>query len=157
MKHLILTLAILTSSAAFAGPEEHINAQVCYELQLEEGQVPSKNVPDSVCVETLLIDLNTEEIEVYSYFQKQLVEDMTVTSLLRKNEDYYSFKSSKTLVNNWNAGCGDGENTVLFINGLTDNYGLADVNYLDIFVTSEVANDTCHSTPAKVVYKYIAR
>ena len=74
--------------------------------------------------------------------------------LLRKNEDFYWFKSSAVLLNSWNSGCGDGEKTELLISGLVDFRRARNAADLTISVNSEQTIDTCHSRPALTTYCY---
>ncbi len=45
---------------AFAGPEEHLSAQVCYRVQLKVGQQLPQSVPSEICLESLNINTATQ-------------------------------------------------------------------------------------------------
>lgn len=151
---LILSLFIYAASAvALAGPEDHIAAQVCYDIQKTQ-YVPT-NVPSQICLETLDINPMNNTISIYSYFYPKFYTNVKLTSLIRITEDNYSFKAESVLFNEWNSGCGDGETVTMHISGLTDFNGSGDISALKISVEQDFTNDTCHSEPQTTVFKYV--
>jgi hypothetical protein len=127
----ILSLLILTAGFnVFAGPEDHIQNQSCYDLENPADLQISANVPTEVCLEALLVDLSDESISVYSYFMQSLFSTLKLNKLNRHNEDYFKFKSVAFIAMD------QSEPAELTISGTVDNYGQANVNYLDISVRS---------------------
>ena len=116
-KLLIAIATVLVSSISFAGPEEHKDAQTCF--------VPEKQViyaPERVCIETVNVDLTTDKITVYSYFNYKLTEGFVLTNLVRKNEDWFRFKALNNI----------SQFQTLELNGLVNNWGEADFYYLTL-------------------------
>lgn len=154
MKLFLPLLMIFSTNALMAGPEDHISAQVCY--RLDDTKNTPANVPSEICLESLQVDPIASTIYVYSYFYPSLYKELKVDSLIRQNEDFYSFKSSNVLHNEWQSGCGSGERVELFISGAVDFNGEGDINKLNIRVEQQTTNDTCHSHPQKTVFKYVS-
>jgi hypothetical protein len=155
MKSLFLLVTLLSVSA-FAGPEDHIFNQTCYDLVKTEGQVLNKSVPEEICLETLNIDLSRETIAIESYFQAGYYSKMKVTYLARKNEDYYAFRARNNLKYDW-ISCGTGETVALELRGLVSNYGEGFVDQLEVFVETENTYDSCHSESEINYYNYKLR
>ena len=152
MKSILFTSVLLLSSLVFAGPEDHIQNQICYNLK--NPAVKIDQVPGQICLEQISLDLQAEKIYIYSYFQGSLYQNVQLDYLARKNEDFYSFRSSSVFHKEWNSGCGDGLLLTVKIQGKSDNYGEVEPQYLDISVEQELTNDTCHSKAQKTVYEY---
>ncbi|MBY0517152.1 MAG: hypothetical protein K2P81_09600 [Bacteriovoracaceae bacterium] len=74
---------------------------------------------------------------------------LSTNTFSRHNEERFVFKASAVLINRWDSGCGEGTLTRLHIQGTNDNYGYVDPSYLDITVSYQVTNDTCHSKPTE--------
>ena len=149
MKALIALSVLALSFAAQAGPEEHKQSQTCYYVVAEESSELNDGVPTEVCLETLNVDTSTESISVYSYFNSDLFKNLKLTSLTRKNEDAYSFKSVSALKDGLNE-------TKLFINGQVNNYGESDVTYLDIKVEQVIKKIYVETPYVKNTYQYRA-
>lgn len=116
-KLLVLISTVFLSTIALAGPEEHRDAQTCY--------VPEKQViyaPERVCIETVSVDLESEKINVYSYFNYKLTEGFTLVSLSRKNEEWFRFKALNNI----------SQFQTLELVGFTDNFGTADLHNLTL-------------------------
>ena len=134
MKIIFTLVTVLMSLAAFAGPEEHISNQTCYHLVKQEKQFVPADVPAQICLEALTIDTAKENVYVDSYFQAGLFTNLKVTSLVRKNEDFFNFKTEALLKNESESVCGKDERIYLVLNGLLDNYGSADMSNLQVSV-----------------------
>ncbi len=157
MKSVGILVTALVSLNVFAGPEEHKEAQTCYALKAQEGVYVSAEVPLEICLETLEINPMTQQISAYSYFQPQLFANLTVTSLVRKNEDTYSFKASSLLLDRWESGCGEGHTVEMKISGETDFLGKGNPQALEVSVDEVTLNDVCHSHPQYEHFTYEAR
>lgn len=153
LKKTLLTIALTAAQFAWAGPEDHIQNQICYNLKPGQTQA-SAELPLQVCIEEISMDLSTETVSIYSYFQRSLFENIQVDYLARKNEDYFSVRTSSEFYKNWNSGCGDGLTLTVKVNGLSDNWGVMDPQNLTVIVEQEMTNDTCHSKPQKTVFVY---
>ncbi|MEQ1723550.1 MAG: hypothetical protein ABL930_10270 [Pseudobdellovibrio sp.] len=155
MKLILSLFVVLSGLTAFAGPEDHIAAQVCYQLQ--NAKNAPKDIPQEVCLETLNVYPQDNTINIYSYFYPNLFKDMTLSSLIRNTEDTYKFKAESVLRNEWQSGCGDGNKITLFIDGQTDfnGDGQNELGNLKIRIEQDQTNDTCHSEPQTTVYKYV--
>jgi hypothetical protein len=149
MKILIGLSILILSIAAHAGPEEHIQAQTCYYVVAEESSRLNDGVPTEICLETLDVDTSTETISVFSYFNANLFKNLKLTSVSRKNEDTYSFKSVSAIEDSLNQ-------TKLFVNGQVNNYGESDVNFLEIKVEQIVKKINVESPNEINTYKYRA-
>lgn len=154
MKSLLGTLVILCSLQSFAGPEEHIAAQTCY---VPSNQAMKATIPQRVCLEEIFVssvDGAVPALNIYSYFSREYFQDMTLTYLARHNEDSYSFRGSKILLQNWESGCGSAEKVTLEVSGRVDNDGLGLASAVDVSVKYETTNDTCHSKAQVNIYEY---
>lgn len=152
-KFLVLFVSFV-SLQSFAGPEEHIANQICYNLVTVAGEYVPNTIPKSVCIEKVTVDTDKSQIYIESYFQQNLFNGMKLFSLVRKNEDFYNFYGNNTLFNKWDTGCGDGETVELKVMGLVDNYGAVDVSALNVQALRVFSNDTCHSQPWSTEYQY---
>jgi hypothetical protein len=159
MKWIAILAVTMFSFHLSAGPEEHKAAQTCYVLDAEQAGEADAEIPLEICLETLNIDVTTHanDISVYSYFQPQLFQGLKVTSLIRQNEDQYTFKASNILLDRWESGCGEGQTVELTISGLTDFLGTGDVTRLEVSVTETTLHDVCHSHPQTTKFIYQAR
>jgi hypothetical protein len=147
MKALIALSVLVLSITAHAGPEEHKQDQTCYYIVAEESSQLNDGIPTEICLETLNVDTSAETISVYSYFDANLFKNLKLTSVTRKNEDAYSFKSVSAIEDGLNQ-------TKLFVNGQVNNYGESDVTYLEIKV-EQVVKKTYVETPyVKNTYQY---
>jgi hypothetical protein len=149
MKILIALSVLILSIAAHAGPEEHKQAQTCYYVVAEESSQLNDGVPTEICLETLNVDTSAETISVYSYFNANLFKNLKLTSVTRKNEDAFSFKSVSAIEDGFNQ-------TKLFVSGKVNNNGEADVNYLDIKVEQIVKKIYVETPYVLNTFKYRA-
>lgn len=154
MKAILASIVLFTAFNVFAGPEDHLANQTCYRINAKQTSLVSSNIPQQICLENLSVNNEGTEISVYSYFDASLFKNLKLTYFERRNENGYSFRSEATLFREFDPGCGYSENIILKIKGQTDNDHVADVNYLDITVTQDVTNDTCHSTPQQTIFTY---
>jgi len=154
LKKVLFVFVLGVSQFLMAGPEDHIQNQICYNLKNPELAQNQPQLPLQVCVEEISMDLSTETVSIYSYFQRSLFENIQVDYLARKNEDYFSVRTSSVFYNQWNSGCGDGQKLTVKVNGLSDNWGVMDPQNLVVTVEQEITNDTCHSKPQKTIYQY---
>lgn len=153
MKSFFSALVLFSSLTASAGPEEHLAQLVCYNAA-PAALATSKNIPDSVCLESLYIDTATEQITAENYFDKKLLKNLKISHLTRHNEDYFSFVATTTAFSVWNSGCGDGEQVQLQVSGTVDNYGYVNPSDLTVKAVQTYTNDTCHSQPQTQVFDY---
>lgn len=154
MKTFTSMVLVLISAVAFAGPEDHIQAQKCYNLVVAKGEVVSAHVPTQICLESVTLDTGTGQVDIYSYFQPLLYKNLKTDSLIRHTEDRYKYKVSSVVYQDEGAVCSASENVSLEIAGETDFTGYGDIDYLDIQVRHETLRDSCHSYPEEVIYKY---
>ena len=155
MKLILSLFFVLSGLSAFAGPEDSISAQVCYQLQ--NAKNAPKEIPQEVCLETLNIYPQYNTINIYSYFYPNLFKGMKLNSLIRNTEDSYKFKAENVLLEEWDFGCGEGNKITLFVDGKTDfnGNGQNELGQLDISIEQDFTNDTCHTRPQTTVYKYV--
>jgi hypothetical protein len=153
MKTVLFALISAVSIAAFAGPEEHNAAQVCYHLQ-PGSQVLVPQTPEQICLEEVSVDLEKAQINVYSYFTPYLYKDLQVTYLARHNENGFSFRSEAVLQKQTAVGCDSGSESVLKIQGRTGNDGEVEPQNLEITIEQSATSDNCHSRGAKSVLTY---
>jgi len=81
---------------------------------------------------------------------------MKVSSYIYKTEDRVSFSAEKRIHNVWEAGCGDGLDVYLEIEGESDITQSPTIDPKSLKVTLEVyeTNDTCHSHPQETTIEY---
>jgi hypothetical protein len=131
MKMMTGLFILVSSIQAFAGPEEHLAAQVCYVANSAQASIAE------ICLETVSVDVSENKIAIYSYFQQNqnLFNDMKVNYLARKNEDFYNFRASNILK-------ADSCTATLNINGQVDNYGDVNTSYLEISMNESCGKDS---------------
>ena len=155
MKKLLMSVLVLTTINVFAGPEDHIQNQVCYRMKAEQIQFASIYTPKEVCIENLTVDTNSDKVYVESYFMPELFKNLKVTSVVRKNEDFFRFSALNKLADQAQVATNQSVNVDLTISGLVDNDGIADINYLNVSVkqkTETYPDDTITET---IVFDYI--
>lgn len=153
MKTVLITLLSILSLNAFAGPEEHIAAQVCYELD----SVSANGAPSEICLEEASLNLENSSISIYSYFMPYLYKDLSLNYLARRNENGYRFRSSAILEKQTDAMCGAAQESVLKISGISDNDGIVDISFLEITIEQSYTPDTCHSRPQVSILRYVLK
>ncbi len=154
MKSFFIALVLFTSAHAFAGPEEHIEMQVCYHLNNEQASVATDSVPKVVCIETLTIGENGTSVAAYSYFMNSLYTNIQLDYYARHNENGFSFRTSSQLKNSLETNCGPGEAITLHVNGRADNDNFVEINHLDISVERLATANSCQSAAQKTVFTY---
>lgn len=163
MKMLLMLSVLLTGVVSFAGPEEHIQAQVCYTIAAADQARAHSELPLELCFEKLNVHLSepiyeTEEtIEVYSYFSQysKYLNTLKLTSLIRSTEDEYSYKAESVLVNRSESHCDDGVKITLQMDGRVDIAGYGDISAQNVTLTQVTQADTCHSKYETNVFKYV--
>ncbi len=153
MKTIAVLMALAFSFNVFAGGEEHEQAQACYTVVTEESSEINVNIPTQICLERVMVNASENTISVYSFFYSDLYENIKLTYVARKNEDFYSFRS-QSLVRDDIDGDMNTQKITLFISGLVDNYGEADIKYLTISLEQIVGKTFVETPYVKNVYKY---
>ncbi|MBC7428924.1 MAG: hypothetical protein H7336_09955 [Bacteriovorax sp.] len=152
MKTFTALMALAFSLSAFAGPEEHQQAQICYYVVVETSSPITNDIPSEICLERLRVDTALDTISAYSYFFPSLYLNLKLDSVTRKNEDFYSFKSSSVVRDDV-----DGSTTqkiTLFISGQVDNYGDADLRNLTLNLEQIVGKTYVEYPYVKNTYNY---
>ncbi|MFN3454632.1 MAG: hypothetical protein ACK41T_06685 [Pseudobdellovibrio sp.] len=153
MKTIFYLLLAATTSiyalTAYAGPEEHRDAQKCY----RNTELKPTYVPSEICLETLSVNANNDTITAYSYFMEQLFTNLKIDYLARRNENGFRFRSSALIHYDWPS-CAFGELATLHIDSISDNDGVVDIAYLDIYVKTQQTPNTCNTQPNTKIYKY---
>lgn len=154
MKTLVSVIALLSSLVAFAGPEDHIQAQVCYNLSAKQIATKGEHIPLQICVEDAHVNVDKGVASIYSYFNQQYFQDVKVDSLVRQTEDTYRLQLSSVIYNDWQTICGDGETVVVKIKADSDFNGVVQKDQLKVTVEQEFTNDSCHSPAWTTEYIY---
>lgn len=154
MKMLISLFLITINLNAFAGPEDHISQQTCYEVNESQKALLSANVPSRVCLERLSIDQANNTIAVQSYFQPELFRGLELQVFFRQNEDYFKFQATNLLVDQNGSGCEESEKVELSMSGLMRFDHAVQLNELDISVRRDLQVDSCHSKLQSEVFHY---
>ena len=152
MKFITVIMALAFSFNVFAGSEEHEQAQTCYYVVVEESSPLNANVPTQICLENLTVDTSNETISAYSFFYSDLYVNLKLKSVTRKNEDFFSFKSSSVVRDEVDGS--DTQKIILFISGQVDNYGAVDLKYLTISLDQVVGKTYVEYPYVKNTYKY---
>lgn len=153
MKSLFVIMALALSFNAFAGAEEHDQAQACYYISLEDSSPMNDRIPQNFCLETLNVNPSAETITAFSWFNQSLYENLKIDYVARKNEDGYSFRSSSILRDSLN-GLGDSERITLKIKGVVNNYGEGDIKFLEVSVEQVFRENFVETPVLKNVYNY---
>lgn len=154
MKSFVMALVLLTSAHTFAGPEEHIEAQVCYHLNEAKAAQAPASVPKTVCIETLSIGENGSSVKAYSYFMSSLYQNIQLDYYARHNENGFTFRTSSPLSKIVEPNCGADEAVTLHIDGRADNDNIVDILDLEIYVETLATANSCQSAVQKTVFTY---
>lgn len=154
MKIVISILVVLSSIVAFAGPEDHIQEQRCYNLTAKDPHAVSKLVPRQICLETVSLDPTAEKLSIYSYFSPELYQNLKTFLVIRSTEDRYDFMASNQIYAKFDSVCGPGQTVELFIKGQSDVFGAVNNEALTITTQYSYTYDTCHSEPQTTEYTY---
>jgi hypothetical protein len=153
MKSFLLTAVLLFSFAAFAGPEDHLANEVCYQLEGSLDQNDLKEVPAQICFEQIQIDVNKNKAHIESYFHADLYQQTSLIYLIRASEDHYKFATSSLIYDHNDMVCGDTNTLSIMISGVSDFLGAVDKTQVNVVVEHEYTNDNCHSHP-RVIKSY---
>ncbi len=159
----ILVSGLMTTAISFAGPEDHINDQVCYTIAEADYAKAVSELPVELCFEKLNVHLadpvnKTEDsIEVYSYFNHYAVylNTLKLTSLIRITEDAYSYKAESVIVDREESHCEDSVKITLQFDGQVDFTGYGDIGAQNVTLTQTTKDDVCHSNDEHHVFKYV--
>ncbi len=154
MKLAVSVLALVFSTVAFAGPEDHFQNQTCYRANVKSDVVLPTGVPAEICLEEVVVNLETNSISVFSYFQPEVWEDLGLITLIKRSEAEFKFLASKMLSENSDTACGKAEFVELYVIGLTDVKGKGNPNAVEINITHRVTQDSCHLEGETTIYQY---
>lgn len=106
-------------------------------------------LPKELCFTGMAVNLEQGIL----YIDSETLPETMSAELVRHNEDYYNFKSVKTIIDNDEGICSYSTTGVLNLKGKVDNYG--GVDSLEMWIDYERTNDNCHSPmrPGKAVYQ----
>lgn len=165
MKSVILLSFLLAGALSFAGPEDHIQAQVCYTISAEDYPKAASELPVELCFEKVQLhltvfnnNLKQDSIEIYSYFShySNYLNTVQLKDYVRVTEDEYSFKASSVLVDREESHCEDSVKITLDFEGRASAInGEAELGTQTLTLTQVTKADVCHSNYAKNVFKYI--
>ncbi len=149
MKNLLIALCLLSSSAAFAGPEDHLYDS-CYSATTK---VPSF-LYSTLCFETVALDRSINML-LFSGYASNVPSTAKIISINRINENYFNFTAKSILIDHRETDCGYAEYAELIISGQSDLDGKIGPKSLHFSVNFTLTNDSCHSHPApeKIEYK----
>lgn len=153
MKSVLVSAVLLFSFAAFAGPEDHLANQVCYQLEGNLDHSDLKEVPNQICFEEIQLDVNTKKAYIESYFHSDLYKETTLVYAIRWNEDQYKFGTSSLIYDHNDSICSDTNTLSIVITGFSDFLGAVDKTQVNVAVEHEHTNDNCHS-PMRVAKTY---
>lgn len=137
MKTILSVIFLLTSLSVWAGAEEHQQAQKCYSLIAIDAQRATEFIPTQICLETIQIDVATNTVEVYSYFNPTLYIGMKLDNLIRVTDDFYSFKSSNVFHFTDNDQTGQLERLTIILSGRVDFVGFGNPAELNMVVKQD--------------------
>lgn len=148
MKNILGLIILSFGFTAFAGPEDHAQSQACYGIRADQVALASSFVPQQICLETLNVDTSNDTIVAYSYFMDDLFQALKISTLTRKNEDFYSFSAKNILASDAQITNDKSVDVEMSISGFVDVYGQGDVNYLKISVIqrTDAYGDTNYQT-----------
>lgn len=148
MKATLLTLSLLFSVAAIAGPEDHIYDS-CYTAV---GSV-LRDVPSTFCFEDAKLDVYGKRVD-FSGYASNIPSTFKTQTVFQKNSQSYSFVASAVVVNIWETGCGEGQYGELIITGEADLQGKVNPKTLLMSLNYSLRSDTCHSSPSTGATEY---
>lgn len=165
MKSVILLSVLLAGAVSFAGPEDHIQAQVCYSIASEDYPKAAPELPLELCFEKVQLhltvlnnNLKQDSIELYSYFSyySNYLNTVKLTDYVRVNEDEYTFKASSVLVDREERHCEDAVKITFDVEGRASAInGEAELGTQTLTLTQITKADVCHSNYVKNVFKYV--
>lgn len=163
MKAVILLSILLSGAISFAGPEDHINDQVCYSIATADSPKAHSELPTELCFEKVTVIIapaqseQKDVIEVYSYFShySQYLQNLKLTKFIRSTEDEYSYQAESVLVDRTEQHCEDAVKIVLHLEGKVDFLGIGDISAQNVALTQVTKADVCHSNFERHVFKYV--
>ena len=154
MKLAIGLLSLALGFSAFAGPEEHLQNQTRYTIQVPQGEGVPANIPSEICLEEVVLTAATKTISIYSYFQPQLWQNLLVTNVKQTADGDFTFSAEKILSDISEGTCGYSETSTLLVSGKTDYLGRGNPAKLKIIINHSTMHDNCHSNPNDREYTY---
>lgn len=155
MKSVFTVLVLLFSFVAFAGPEDHLANQVCYELEGSLNHSDLAEVPKQVCFEEIQLDVNKNKAYIESYFHADLYKQTSLIYLIRSTEDHYKFATTSLIYDHNDSICSDTNTLSIVITGVSDFMGAVDKTQVNVVVEHDYTNDNCHSDPRVIkTYNY---
>lgn len=145
---LIAIMTTLSSTLAFAGPEDHYAQQTCYNMTAEGLKQKPESVPYQVCFEKAFVNLDKDQVVVRSYTQIALFEGLYTTELVRHTEDLYRYTAQAVLNTQKD------ESAILTLKGYSDVYGNIPANSIDIKIEYFKFNKSTNSVD-KFTYTYL--
>jgi hypothetical protein len=163
MKAILMISVLLSGAVSFAGPEDHIQDQVCYSIDNKDQAKAISEVPLQLCFEKLTVFLadpvnrTQDSIEVYSYFNyyQTHLQNLKLTSLIRQTEDSYAYQAESVLVDRAESHCEDGVKVTLQLEGEVDFTGYGNIGEQRVTLIQETKADVCHSTAQTEVFHYV--
>lgn len=158
MKSVFTAVVLLFAFVAFAGSEDRLSNQVCYELEGNLDQNDLTEVPKQICFEEIQLDVNKSKAYIESYFHADLYKQTSLIYLMRSSEDQYKFATSSLIYEHNDMICGDTNTLSIVITGISDFLGVVDKTQVNVVVEHDYTNDNCHSAPRLInTYKYLLK
>jgi hypothetical protein len=148
MKATLLTISLLFSVAAIAGPEDHM-----YDSCYTATKAVLAELPTNYCFEDIKLDLSRNKID-FSGYAMNVPDSLKVVSAYKKNEDTTVFVAKAIVVNIWETGCGEGKLAELIVAGEANNEGKVNPKALSFTINYSLRSDTCHSSPSNGAIEY---
>jgi hypothetical protein len=144
----LLTISLLFSVAAVAGPEDHMY-ESCYTAT--EAVLPE--IPTNYCFEDAKLDFSNHSIDFAGYAMN-VPAYFKILSSYKINENATAFVAQATVVNIWEIGCGAGKFAELIVTGEANNDGKVNPKKLKFTINYSLRSDTCHSSPTTGAIEY---
>jgi hypothetical protein len=148
MKATLLTISLLFSVAAIAGPEDHM-----YDSCYTASKTVLSELPTNYCFEDVKIDLNRNKID-FSGYAMNMPDSLKIVSSYKRNEDTTVFVAKAIVVNIWETGCGEAKLAELIVAGEADFEGKVNPKALSVTINYSLRSDTCHSSPSTGAIEY---
>jgi len=148
MKATLLTISLLFSVAAIAGPEDHI-----YDSCYTATKAVLPELPSTYCFEDIKLDLSRRRIDFEGYAMN-VPNSLKVVSSHKRNEDTTVFVAKATIINTWEIDCGKSKFAELTVTGEANYEGEVNPKALSFTVNYSLRADTCHSSPTTGEIEY---
>jgi hypothetical protein len=148
MKATLLTISLLFSVAAIAGPEDHI-----YDSCYTASKTVLSELPTNYCFEDVKIDLGRNKLD-FSGYAMNVPDSFKIISAYKKNEDTIVFVAIANVVKIWETGCGEGKLAELIVAGEANFEGKVNPKALSFTINYSLTSDTCHSSPSTGTIEY---